>query len=236
MIISLILKDIVKNNEFSKEKIMEIINQVKSYNIKRLIIAPIYYGEESKSSIEEVERIVDDLNLYLNEEKIDLKLYPANLIRDNFYSLEDFINGTIGNIRDTEYALLNVEETENIKELEEIIYEFKLRNYNPILVGIEKMKEIIDDSKKVEKLYNEGCLFQLDICSLRGDYGKKIKKTAKILKKNNIYSFVGFENSIKKEYLCSYIKEVSKKSLMVLNGAGSGKVSSNHKKKIYRFI
>lgn len=232
MVINLLLKDIVKDNNFNTMKLLEIIDETIKNNITRLVIAPVYYDEESKTSIEEVNLIVNALNEYLNEKKIDLKLYSANLIRDNFENLKDYINGTVGKVSKTDYVILNVEESEDVNELIEIIYEYNLRNVIPILYGVERIKEVRDNYKKLEKLLSEECLFMLDPYSLKGEYGKKSQKVSKILLKNKVYSFVGFEDKIKGEYLTNKVKEISKKSLINLNNINGSKVILNNKKKI----
>lgn len=232
MIINLILKDIVKENEFSTAKILEKIDEALKSNITKLIIAPAYYDEESKTSIEEVKVIVSDVNKYLEEKKLNLKLYSGNLIRDNFENLKEYSIGKLGNIEDTNYSILSIEESQSVLEIIEVIYEFNLRNTMPILYGVEKIKEIREDSKKLEKLLKEECLFMIDPCILKGDYGKKMQKISKTLLKNKVYSFIGFEDSIKGEYLTNEVKEINKKSISILSDKKVSKSNLTNKKKI----
>lgn len=232
MVVNLLFKNIVKEDKFNTVKLLEIIDEAIKNNITKLVIAPVYYGEESKTSIEEVELIINTLNEYLEEKKINLRLYSANLIRDNFESIRHYIDGKLGNINESEYALLNIEESQDINELIEIIYEFKLRKAIPILYGVERLKEVRDNYKNIEKLLKEECLFMLDPRTLKGDYGKKTKTVSKILLKNKIYSFIGFEDNIKSEYLTNEVKEIAKRSLLNLNNTKGSKVNFNYKKKI----
>ena len=232
MVINLILKDIVKEDKFNTINLLGMIDEAIKNNITRMVISPVYYEESSKTSINEVKIIVDALNEYLEENNLNLKLYSANLIRDNFASLKDYINGNIGKLGETDYVLLNVEESEDINELIEIIYEFNLRNVIPILIGVERINEVKDNYKKIEKLLNEECLFMLDPCALKGEYGKKVQKVTKILLKNKLYRFIGFEDKIKGEYLTSEVQEIGKKSLLNLNNTKGAKVNLNYKKKI----
>ena len=201
MFASLILKELIIENEFNVINLLEKVERLANYGITRLVIAPFYYDEDSNSSLNEVISVVDDLNLYLSEKGIDLKLYPANIIRDNFDNIKEFAEDKIGSINNSKYVLLNVDETITIKEVIEIIYEFNLRDYTPIIFGPEKIKEVTDDNKNINKLLKENCLFQLDLGSINGEYGKKVLKTAKTLKKKDVYSFIGFEDDIKKEHI-----------------------------------
>lgn len=228
MFASLIIKELIINNEFSVINLLDKVEKLSSFGITRLVIAPFYYDEESKSSIDDVKAVVEDLNLYLNEKGLDLKIYPANIIRDNFENIKDFIEGKIGSVNDSKYVLLNIEESNTIKELIEIIYEFNLRDYIPIIFGPEKIEEIADNNKNINKLLKEKCLLQLDLRSINGEYGKKVLKTAKNLQKKDVYNFIGFEDDIKKEYINKDIEVIGKKGLFVLkkNGEATNRIKS----------
>lgn len=216
MFINLILKDFVIKNKFNVMNILEKVEEASALGVKRLVIAPCYYDKDSKTSIEEVSEIVSDLNAYLEEKGEDIKLYPGNLIRDNYDNIKEFIDGTIGSINWTRYILLNTDESMDLKELIEVVYEFNLRNYTPIIVAPERMKEIISSYKNINKLVEEGCLFQLDIASINGEYGKEVLKTAKILKKKGFYNFIGFKDNIRKQEFKKDLEIISKKGLEIL--------------------
>lgn len=213
---NLILKDLVSNNSFNLINLLKKVEEAGKLGITRLVIAPSYLDEESKSSIREVKSIVDDLNRYLNENRSDLKLYSASLVKDNFNSVNDFIDGRLGTVNDSKYVLLCFEESNDLKELIEIVYEFNLRGYVPIIVAPERIPEIRDNYKNIDKLLKENCLFQLDASSLNGEYGKKVLKTAKTLMKKGIYSFVGYENNLRKEHMNKNIEDIGKKGLFIL--------------------
>lgn len=236
MFINLILKDFVIENKFNAMNLLEKIEEASSLGIKRIVIAPSYYDEESKTSIEEVKEIVEDLNSYLKEKGEDIKLYPGNLIRDNYNNIKEFIDGKIGSINDTKYILLNTEESTDLKELIEIVYEFNLRNYTPIIVGPERIKEITKNYKNINKLIDEGCLFQLDIASINGEYGKEILKTAKTLKKKDIYSFIGFKDILKKKDINKDLEMISKKGLAILMKNSTIKNKEIAKKKKFKLF
>lgn len=216
MFANLILKELVINNKFTLMNLLEEIELIRTFRVNRLVIAPAYYDENSNSSIKEVKSIVDELNLYLSEKGVDIKLYAANIVRDNYDNIKEFINGNLGSINDSRYVLLSVEESSSINELIEIIYEFNLRDYTPIIVGPEKINEIVSDCKKIDKLLKEDCLFQLDLASINGEYGKNILKTAKMLRKKDVYSFIGFHDNIKKGYINKDVYGISREGLSIL--------------------
>lgn len=231
MIANLILKDLIINNEFNIVNLLDRIEIAEKCNIRRLVLAPAYYDEESKTSIMEVEEIVKELNAYLKEKNSYLVIYSANLIRDNYDSVKDFLNKRIGTINRGNYVLLNSEESSTIDELLELVFELNLVGVTPIIVGPEKNEEIKNDYKKIDRLINKGCLFQLYVESLNGAYGKTTQRACKKLIKKNIYDFIGFEENIKKELIDKEIEKIGKKGLYIFNTDGLIRRKSIEKKK-----
>lgn len=229
MFMNLILKDLIVNNKFDLISLLKKVEDAGKLGITRLVVAPTYFEDEPKSSIDEVRTIVNDINRYLDENKMDLKLYSASLVRDNYNSIKQFIDGKLGSINESKYILLDVEESSTLRDLLEIIYEFNLRSYVPIVVAPERIPEITDNYKNIDKLLKEKCLFQLDSASLNEEYGRKVLKVAKKLKKKGVYSFIGYENEIKKEYINKDVEEISKKGLFVLLKNGELNKSSTLK-------
>lgn len=238
MFASLLLKDLEKLGGFESIKLRGKAEEAAKHKINRLIIAPVYYGEESNTSINEVNTVVEELNAYLKVKGIALSVYPANLIRDNYDSIKEYMKGNLGTINNSNYILLDVKESSTIDSLVEIVFEYRLRNLIPIIVGPEKIEEIIKSNKQIEKLKDENCLFQLDSASLKGHYGKKIKKTAKSLIKKDIYQLVGFEEEIEKNYTTGEIELLGKKGLFVLNpeGALARRIIKNTKRNKKSFL
>ncbi|MDI9217083.1 MULTISPECIES: CpsB/CapC family capsule biosynthesis tyrosine phosphatase [Clostridium] len=235
---TLIFKELVLCGNFNSTTLLKKIEEAAKCNIKKLVLAPVYYDKDSKTTIKEVNTIVEELNSYLKVKNIDLILYPGNLLRDNYENVKKHIDGLLGSINETKFVLLDVQESNSIDELLEIVFEYKIRNLTPIIVSPEKIEEVINDSKKVDKLIKEECLFQLDAASLEGSYGKQIQKTARILLKKNIYNFVGFEETIEETYIDKQLEDLSKKGLFILNpeGARAKKILKSSKKKKVGFF
>lgn len=128
LIANLIFKESVKDEGFNSSIIFECIEEAVANNIKNLVIAPAYYDKNSKSSIEKVKEIVDELNGYLKVKDIDINLYAGNLLRDNYENIKEYVNGNLGSINESNYILLDIEECEKIDDILEIVFEYRLRN------------------------------------------------------------------------------------------------------------
>lgn len=234
LIANLIFRESVKREGFKSSNLLKGIEEAVRNNIKNLVIAPAYYDENSESGIDKVKEVVGELNNYLKVKNIDLNLYAGNLLRDNYENIKEYVNGNLGSINESNYILLDVEECEKIDDLLEIVFEYRLRNLIPIIVSPEKIKEIIENNKKIYKLVEEGCLFQLDPASLKGIYGKEVKKTAKVILKKNIYQFVGFEEKIDSKLINENIFNISKEGIFVISSekARRNNFEKNKRKKV----
>ena len=114
--VNLIFKELVIHGDFKSTVLLKKIEEAAKCNIKRLVLAPAYYDEDSKTTIEEVKKIVEELNSYLKVKNIDLTLYSGNLLRDNYENVKYYIDEILGGITGTNFVLLDVEESNKIDE------------------------------------------------------------------------------------------------------------------------
>src|SRR5689334_24106143 len=76
-------------------------------------------------------------------------------------------------------------------ELNEVIFELQMQNYQPVLAHPERYtylgrkKEVYDDLK------DAGCFFQLNLLSLSGYYGAGPQELSEYLMKKNYYDLAG---------------------------------------------
>lgn len=87
--------------------------------------------------------------------------------------------------------------------------------------------DFINNPSSINKFIEEGYLFQLNGYSITGLFGKEAKKTAEILLKNNIYSFIGSDahgvgkRNTSLSNVCKAIEEINNGSVrkFIDNGA-----------------
>lgn len=76
----------------------------------------------------------------------------------------------------------------NIKEL---LFEMQLQGYQPIIAHPERYSYLQRNKEFYDDLRNSGCLFQLNILSLKGYYGRTATELALYLLKKGYYDLVG---------------------------------------------
>ena len=79
----------------------------------------------------------------------------------------------------------------SIKEVIDILYELQLKGIVPVIAHPERYIKFMKSPSLINEFVEEGFLFQLNIGSITGDFGKEVKKTAELFLKNKIYSFLG---------------------------------------------
>ncbi len=75
--------------------------------------------------------------------------------------------------------------------LQKVIFELKLAGLQPILAHPERYSFYHPQFQQYQELKDRGCLFQINMLSLCGYYGKQVKNVAKKLLKNKMVEFVG---------------------------------------------
>ena len=76
-------------------------------------------------------------------------------------------------------------------QLYDFLYQLQLSGYHVVLAHPERYTYFHSSKKEFKKLKKVGCLFQLNLLSTVGYYGKEVAETANYLLKENLYDFTG---------------------------------------------
>ncbi|MFL9844933.1 tyrosine-protein phosphatase [Flavobacterium rhizosphaerae] len=76
-------------------------------------------------------------------------------------------------------------------QLKEIIFEIQMQGYKPVLAHPERYLFYHKAFDEYQKLKKAGCLFQLNLLSVTGYYGKAVLEIAKKLLDKNLIDFTG---------------------------------------------
>ncbi len=133
------------------------------------------------------------------QEGLDFEIYLGNEIyiaMDIFTLLE---NKKVATLNDSRYILLEFPMLDMPIFVENLIYNLLLKGYVPVIAHPERNKKIIDDPNILYNLINKGALAQLNLPSLEGKYGDKVRITVEILLKYNMIHFIGTDAHSKNE-------------------------------------
>ncbi|MGG7058134.1 tyrosine-protein phosphatase [Clostridium tertium] len=176
----------------SKEMTINMLRQAVDGGTTKLVLTPHYLPGYYEVPINEVKEKTKNLSDLAKEEGLDIEIYSGQEVYFSEKMLEYFNNRFIGTINESRYMLIEFNmKNFSIKEVAEVLYELQLKGIVPVIAHPERYHMFIKKPSLINEFIKEGFLFQLNIGSITGDFGKEVKKTAEIFLKSKIYSFIG---------------------------------------------
>lgn len=172
-------------------------------------------GNELKLELEKFNQVLKEENINI-EVLLGNELYYTSDLIERFDELDFF------SMNNSKYILMEFSPINFPKNIEDVIYEIKIRGYIPIIAHAERYKQVQEDVNIVLDCIKEGALIQVNASSILGKNGEKAEDTSKKLLDNNMVHFVATDAHssnrrrplIKDSYnyiLKNYGKEVSEK-------------------------
>lgn len=187
--------------------IEESINIIKSYNelnIKKIILTPHYIKDTSYiSSRQNNLRILEELTKILQEKHIDTNIYLGNEIYIDKDIKELLKQDKISSLNNTKYLLIELPMSGKKEGYQDIFLELINNGYNVVLAHPERYASFQEDFDKIYELDDIGVLFQCNLGSIVGNYGKNAKAVMKRMLKENLVYMIGTDVHRYKDY--SYI-------------------------------
>lgn len=171
---------------------LEMINRSFSEGSSHMVATPHYRKGVFETPYSEVLEIVEGINKLIKAEGLNGKVYGGQEVYYTEDLLDFYKEGLIGTINGSRYMLIEFSMNKiNKQEALDCMYELGLLGITPIIAHPERYRDVIKDRSFLNDFIDEGCLFQVNVGSIRGDFGKEIKKTAEKLAKDRVYSFIG---------------------------------------------
>lgn len=176
----------------SKEMTINMLKQAVKGGTKKLVLTPHYLPGHYEVPIDKVRIRCEELKDLAKEEALDIEIYCGQEVYFTTNILENYQEKLIGTINNSRYMLIEFNMRNfSVKEVLEVLYELQLRGIVPVIAHPERYNIFIKSPSLINEFIKEGFLFQLNIGSITGDFGKEVKKTADIFLKHRIYSFIG---------------------------------------------
>lgn len=153
-----------------------------------IIATPHYIHGSINNTRDTVHDRLAVLNSHLQENKIDIEIYPG---------CEAFIcpelpqlvkEGQVCTLNNTQYILVELPMDSVPEYTADVIYRLKLDGYTPVIAHPERNAVISRDPDILIDFINRGALTQVNSTSLKGLFGKAIKDSAiQLLRHNMVY-------------------------------------------------
>lgn len=170
---------------------IKLIRGMNELGYSRIITTPHIMWDIYKNSPAIILSRLETLREELKKQGIPVAIHAA---------AEYFLDDHVGELLRNNEPLLTLNGTMVLTEfslayqphgIKEILFEMQMQGYQPVIahperyVYLQQNKEFYDDLKDI------GCLFQLNILSLAGGYGRSIQELAQYLLKKNYYDLLG---------------------------------------------
>jgi tyrosine-protein phosphatase YwqE len=173
------------------ESSLEMIKGLVALGYKKIITTPHILWEMYPNT---PERIMSGLSTVKNA------LKDASISVDFHAAAEYYIDDHFNNHLKTRSPLLTLSENLVLvefsmitapMELQAIIFEMEMQNYQPIIAHPERYVYLTRKKEFFDDLKSAGCYFQLNLLSIAGVYGNVVQELAEYLLKKNYYDYVG---------------------------------------------
>lgn len=176
------------------KSIEESINIIKEHikmGFTDIVVTP-HYIENSKYETNNIdkENILKTLKQELKKQNININLYLGNEVFVN-NNLEELLKKKeIATINNSKYLLIEFPMNEKPKDINNIIYELKIKGIIPIIAHPERYDYVEKNPNLVLEWIEEGALLQSNYGSIIGVYGSGPQKTIKKLLKKDLIEFL----------------------------------------------
>lgn len=146
-----------------------------------------YVWDNSKQEIlDNFANTKEKLPLHLNE--MLLNVATEYMVDDTF--LERIKKEPLLTIVE-KFVLIEMSYLNPFFDFNKVLFELQMMGYQPILAHPERYLYYHKEKKAYHRLKELGCLFQLNLLSTVGYYGKEVASVSDYLLKNNLVDFVG---------------------------------------------
>ena len=169
------------------EQSVFLIKSLIELGFSKFICTPHIFKELYPNTPETISGALATIRQGLSISNINIDISSAaEYMVDEMFKVEGGLSVMPGNYILVEMSYLN--ETPNI---EKVIFDLQIKDYKVILAHPERYNFYHQDHKKFHRYKEMGVLFQLNLLSTTGYYGKEVKRMADYLIDKQCYDFAG---------------------------------------------
>ena len=181
----------VDDGSRSLNESIEMAMIAKEQGITKIVNTSHYHPDFRYKKGEELLKELEDFNNVLKENMIDIEVLIGNEIyytKDLIKEIDELDFYTLNNSR---YILIELPPTNFPKDLCNIVYELKEKNYIPVFAHVERYREVQENPELIYEVINAGAIIQVNSHSILGKSGKELQKVCNTLLNRNMVHVVG---------------------------------------------
>lgn len=176
------------NDEYEMIKMIQIAYHE---GIRTIIFTPHYHPYRGCADAETVMRDFRKIARLVHEYFPDMELYEGNEIYYRSDVVQKLKQGEILTLAGSKYVLVEFSTDADAAYIRDALSDFLFAGYYPVIAHIERYDSLMEDLEKVEELIESGVYVQINVGSVIGTAGGKIKKNVKKLLKADMVHFIG---------------------------------------------
>ena len=170
---------------------VELVKGLKNLGYSKIITTPHILWDMYKNTPEIINEKLEVLRGTLKENNIDIEISAA---------AEYFLDEHTAGLVQKKQPLLTLKDKMVLVEfsvmhmsinMKETIFDLMMAGYQPVLAHPERYTYLSQNRAIFDDLRANGCLFQLNLLSMAGGYGKTVLDLAKYFLQNEFYTLVG---------------------------------------------
>ncbi len=215
------------------EESIATIKKMKGVGFDSIVLTPHYIEDSSFKANNNLKlQRLEILKEELLKNNIEVNLFLGNEIFINESIDELIINKEIRSINNGRYILVELPFNNQILNLDDYIYELRLKGYRVIIAHPERYSYFKDDYKEAKKLYDSGVLFQVNYGSIIGQYGNGSKNLVKKLLKDDMVDFISTDIHKPDSKLFDRFDEIKRKIIKITGEDKFNKITCNNMVKV----
>ncbi|MBQ7042414.1 MAG: hypothetical protein IJN66_06890 [Muribaculaceae bacterium] len=169
---------------------VELVERMKGWGINRIIASPHVTQEAFENTPETIAPALAALKSGLDAKGVDVELSHSAEYRIDEFFMAQLEAGNVVALPGN-YLLVENSFLQEPWDLDKTLFDLKVRGYKPILAHPERYYYYYGKRGRYDELHNVGTLFQINMLSLAGYYGKDEKMIAEYLLEKGYVDFIG---------------------------------------------
>jgi tyrosine-protein phosphatase YwqE len=167
------------------------ILRLKELGFTKLITTPHIMLEFYDNSFEKVTKHFAELKRFIDSQDMGVELgVGAEYYLDSFFLPSVMPDGLLSFGGDKKYVLVEVSMAGWPRQFSDILFSIQAEGYSPILAHPERY-QYEEDIKVFQGWKEKGLLFQMNLLSILGYYGRGVKTAAEHYLEHELYDFCG---------------------------------------------
>lgn len=180
----------IDDGQKEAESAADLVAHEHSWGVRRIITTPHVTQDTFENTPEIINEAFEKLRSAVEARGTDIELLHSAEYRIDGFFQEQLEAGNV-NPMPNRYLLVENSFVQEAWHLDELLFDLKIKGFRPILAHPERYSYYFNKRQRYEQLHNAGTLFQINLLSLAGHYGKEVKHVAEYLVENNMVDFIG---------------------------------------------